>query len=594
MVQARLSRRGLLQGLLAGSVAVPRWAQARLGGQESTLGFESIPTTYDEHHHLAPGYRAQVLLRWGDPIFSEAPAFNFEALDASAQARQFGYNNDFTVYLPLGPNRGLLCVNHEYTDAHLMWPGLARKNGRDRLSYEQAAVEMAAQGMSVVEVEQRAGQWSVILTSPYNRRITATTPMRLTGPVAGHPRVKTAADPTGTLVLGTFANCAGGRTPWGTVLTCEENFDFYFEGSHPVEARNQQRMGMSGASFFSWFRYDRRFRVDETPHEPNRFGWVVEVDPLRPNDPPKKRTALGRFKHESATVALNHDGRVVIYSGDDQRYEFLYRFVSRSAYDPGRPESGRDLLDDGVLSAARFRADGTVEWLPLIHGEGPLSAKNGFLSQADVCIEARRAAELLGATRMDRPEDVEVHPDGGRIYVALSNNAQRQTSERDAANPRAANVHGHILEMFAPRHRDGWDYAARTHRWNVFLLGGDQKDRGWLSCPDNFAFDPRGRLWICTDGQDHHGQAESLYGCDVSGPGRGQLRRILNGPRGAELTGPSFTPDGRSMFLCVQHPAQEEGSTFDAPSTRWPDFGEAPPRPALLVLSREDGREIGI
>ena len=605
LIERRFGRRALLRGagLIAAGVALPREAEA-------ARGFETIPLTFDERHHVAAGYRADILVSWGDPVVGPEATYDHEKQSPARQAKQFGYNNDFTAYLPIdGSKRGLLCVNHEYTDPQLMWPGMTRRNAVEHVTELQARTEMEAQGHTVVEVVRAGRRWRVEPRGKYNRRITATTPCLVTGPAAGHARMRTKEDPSGRRVIGTFANCSGGITPWGTILSAEENTDFYFIGKPSAEKANHARYGVGKTTFFAWHKWERRFRLDETPNEPNRHGWIVEIDPFDPTRPPIKRTALGRFAHESGTVTLSHDGRVVVYSGDDKRFEYLYRYVSKDRYDPARPNPR--LLDDGVLSAAKFFEDGTVEWRPLVHGEGPLTAKNGFFSQADVVIEARRAADLVGATKMDRPEDVGVHPQNGRVYVALANNDRRTVT--DAANPRANNIHGHILELLPAAKAGGWDHTARVMKWDVFLLGQKPKapppfalagarlsllpsftSDHVLSSPDNFAFDARGRMWITTDGQDKSGFADSIYMTETTGRGRAKVRRFFNAPRGAEVTGPSFTPDGRTMFLAVQHPAQERTSTFDGPSTRWPDFeDDAPPRPSVLAITHEDGGIIG-
>jgi secreted PhoX family phosphatase len=328
-----------------------------------------------------------------------------------------------------------------------------------------------------------------------------------------------------------------------------------------------------------------------------------------------KRTALGRFKHEGASTAVSHDGRVAVYSGDDERFEYLYRFVSTGRYDPTNRAANLRLLDDGVLSVARFDADGKMTWLPLVYGQGPLTQANGFTSQADVVIEARRAADLVGATPMDRPEDVEPHPTTGHVYVVLTFNERRQPEtgakarERtNPANPRPHNKWGHIIELIPPTVDGKPDHTAAAFMWEFFLLAGDPhnpehgaryhglpSEHGWLAAADNLAFDPKGRIWIATDGQDDAaGFADSVYAADTSGPGRGITRLFFNGPRGAEICGPCFTPDGKTLFIAVQHPADEENSTFDQPSTRWPDFQPTmPPRAAVLAITRDDGSDIG-
>jgi uncharacterized protein len=610
LIELRLSRRAALKGIAAGA-AFGLFGRARAAASgaadgSAPLTFTEIGRTHDAAHHVAAGYDARVLIRQGDPIRPGVPAFRPGAQTPAEAEAQFGNDNDFVAYLPLpagsaSSTRGLLGVNHESHFAHLCFPGMPA-----RLSRERCEVQMAAQGFSVLEVARDAQGWRVVTDSSYNRRITARTPIRASGPAAGSPRMRTSADPSGRLILGTFSNCSGGTTPWGTVLTAEENVRLYFLGdpAQGPEAAARKRYQISGRSYYAdWASYDERFDLEREPNEPNRFGWVVEIDPYDPNAVPVKRTALGRFTHEAATSAVSHDGRVAIYLGDDAPGEYVYKFVSR-----GKAGSRRDLLDDGVLYAARFEANGRLRWLPLVHGEGPLTAANGFASQADVVIEARRAADLVGATPMDRPEDVEAQPASGRVYVVLSSNSVRRAGEADAANPRGPNRHGHIVEIVPPFANGRPDHAATECAWGFFLLGGDPAipahgaryagavtAQGWLAGPDNIAFDPKGRIWIATDGQrGAAGFADSLYAAPTSGPGRGATRCFFNGPRGAEIAGPAFTPDGRTLFLAVQHPGGERGSTFDNPSTRWPDFrGDTPPRSSVLAITRNDGGEIG-
>ena len=478
LIAARIGRREMVMGLLApaAGAAVAGLVPGGLGAGESprasniaplpgraatrgasTLTFRAPRHAIGENHAVAPGHAGQVLIRWGDPVLADAPAFDATRQNAAAQARQFGYNNDFMAYMPLprgsgASDRGLLCVSHEYTMAELMWPGLTVSTRAEKVTRAQADVEIAAHGHSILEVRKSGAAWAVVPGSRFARRITGATEMRISGPAAGHPRLKTHADPAGTKVLGTLNNCAGGVTPWGTVLIAEENIHGYFGGEPAMtdEARNHKRMGLSAKSRYGWWRHHDRFNVEKEPHEPNRFGWIVELDPFDPKSVPVKRTALGRFKHEGATCALLKDGRVVVYSGDDQAGEYLYRFVSAGRYDPANPAAATDLLDRGTLAVAKFFADGTLEWRPLAFGQGPLTPANGFLSQADVLIETRRAADLLGATPMDRPEDVEPSPRSGRVYAALTNNPNRKPDQTDAANPRGPNPFGHILELIPP------------------------------------------------------------------------------------------------------------------------------------------------
>lgn len=614
LIALRLSRREALQGFAASALLgalTGRWARA--GEAESTLRFRSPDHVIGDDDRVADGYVAQVLIRWGDPVLAGAPAWEPAALTAANQALQLGYNNDFLGYFPLprgseASERGLLHVNHEYTSPQLMFPGY---RGREGMTAAQVAVELAAHGGSVLEVRRGPRGWRVVAGSRYARRITGQTPMEVSGPAAGHPRLRTKADPQGRRVLGTLNNCAGGKTPWGTALMAEENIDGYFGGADPAElpeAESLARFGFSADGWLSFHRHVERFDMSREPNEPNRFGWVVEYDPYDPTSTPVKRTALGRFRHEGATTLVNRDGRVVIYMGDDARFEYLYRFVTADRYDPTDPAAARDLLDRGTLYVARLD-ERRVRWLPLVHGEGPLTEDHGFASQADVLIDARRAADLLGATPLDRPEDVEPNPVNGKVYVNLTNNTDRTEDRTDAANPRGPNVHGHVLELTPPGgYGADADHTADVYFWGFFLLGGDPNVVGsgaayhpdsevWLSCPDNCAFDPQGRLWIATDQgskQARSGIPDGLYAADTEGPGRGLLKLLYAVPRGAEMCGPEFTPDGRTLFASVQHPGETRGSTFEEPSTRWPDFRDGvPPRPSVVAIRRPDGGPIG-
>ena len=618
LIAARLTRRSLLAGAGAavlGIVGAPLAGCTTAPEKSEALGFNEIKHDLTATHGVAPGYSVQVLLRWGEPMFADAPPFDPTRQSAAAQLRQFGADNDFLAFMPLpaGSNRsahGVLCSNHERTPGRMMFAGVG-EDGAAKLSREQCEVQMASQGHSFVEIRRYGAGWEVVRNSRYNRRFTAlATEFRLSGPAAGHARMKTSANPTGTTVIGTLNNCAGGKTPWGTVLSGEENFHGYFLGDADKgpEAAARKRYGVSGKPFYIWGHYHDRFNVDREPNEPNRFGWVVEMDPYEPGSTPVKRTALGRFKHEGATTAVSHDCRVAVYSGDDERMEYVYKFVTRGRFDPRDRAANRDLLDDGTLYVALFHADGTMRWLPLVHDQGPLTAANGFHSQADVVIEARRAADVLGATPMDRPEDIEPHPLSGHVFVVLTFNERRTDKQLNAANPRANNRHGHIIEIVPPTVDGRADHTALECRWEFFLLGGDPRkpehgaryhspvsSEGWLACPDNIAFDPRGRVWIATDGQDDMiGYADSVYAAETTGPRRGGTRLFFNAPRGAEICGPEFTPDGKTLFLAIQHPGEEKGSSFDTPSTRWPDFRpDLPPRAAVVAITKDDGGPIG-
>jgi len=656
LITARYNRRTILKGTLgvtamgvlaANPLALLAGCRERGDPVASAFGFTEIAHGVDKTHQVAPGYSADILIRWGDPVLPDAPAFDPHGQSAEAQRRQFGYNNDFIGYIPLplgsdSSDHGLLCINHEYTNEEVMFPGAGRDQGQRNqhkaATKEMVDIEMASHGGTIIEIEKREGKWRVVPDSRYARRITALdTRMTLSGPAAGDPRLRTFADPTGTQVIGTINNCAGGITPWGTYLMAEENFHYYFLGDlehhlhrtpadkddgasdpdtweHP-ERVNYTRYGLPGGGY-AWGRFHRRFDINAEPNEANRFGWIVEVDPLDPTSTPVKRTALGRFNHEGAENIVNCDGRLVLYSGDDQGFEYLYKFVSAERVDPHNRAANRDLLDRGTLFVARFHPDGTLTWLPLTFGTGGLTPDNGFHSQADVLIETRRAASLLRATPMDRPEDVEPNPHNNRVYVMLTNNFKRTSAQVDAANPRADNRWGQILELIPP----GGDHSAKTFDWGLLIQAGNPRDEGvaarwnpatsengWFSCPDNCAIDHRGRLWIATD-QGYNwkrasGTADGLWALETDGAGRGTGRMFFRIPVGAEACGPRFTPDDRTLFVAVQHPATdgtqyfpgfERDSTFEDPATRWPDFDpRMPPRPSVVVITKDDGGVIG-
>ena len=630
-----MSRRDMFLGMAAvGAASVVATAKVELAEAQTepktSFNFTELAGGVDDKHHVAEGYDADILIRWGDPLFPDSPPFDPLKQTAEAQKRQFGMNNDFLGFIPLqgDGNRGLLCVHHEYAESQMMFPGLGTNALRAQLSTtaEQVAVEMASMGGSIVEISRTNGKWSVNRSSRYNRRITSLdTPMTVDGPAAGHARMKTTADATGTRVTGTVNNCAGGITPWNTWLMTEENWHFYF-GTSQLDERGRPKKGLGGTQEKSWARFEvpglrtgwsrhvDRFNVDKEPNEPNRFGWVVEVDPLDPASTPVKHTALGRFRHEGTESAITLDGRIAVYSGDDDVNEFAYKFVSNGRYNPNDRAANMKLLSEGTLYVARYAADGTGEWLPLVQGQGALTAANGFASQADVLIDTRLAATAVGATPMDRPEDFEPGP-GGRVILALTNNASRKADAADAANPRGPNPHGHIIEMM----EDGGDPGATKFRWSVLVLCGDPAKpehkakwhpettaNGWFAAPDNIAFDPSGRLWISTDQGTAwarlSGKADGLYAIEHIGDKRGLSKLFFRCPVGAEMCGPRFTSDNSTLFLAVQHPAADgaadwkpfgRASSFEDPATRWPDFqAGVPPRPSVVVITRKGGGRI--
>ncbi|MBE1205787.1 PhoX family protein [Aminobacter carboxidus] len=629
IIARRFSRRSFLQGSLAVSaiaatvspIAILLADDAR-AASASAFSFDEIEAGIDDKHHVAAGYDAEVLLRWGDPIFADAPEFDPTNQSAEAQGKQFGYNNDYVGYVELegSSEHGLLVVNHEYTNEHLMFPGIVKiVEGKIEVApadQKRVDIEMAAHGGSIVEIRKEAGKWQVVRDGKLNRRITSTTEMQLTGPAAGHDRLKTNADATGTKVFGTLNNCAGGVTPWGTYIMAEENFHGYFGGElaadHP-EAANYKRLGVPEGTY-EWFKFYDRFDVSKEPNEPNRFGWVVEVDVNDPNSMPKKRTALGRFKHEGAESIVAADGRVVFYLGDDERFDYVYKFVTSGKFNPNDRAANLDLLDEGTLYVAKFAEDGSFAWLPLVQGEGPLTADNGFVSQADVVIETRRAGDLLGATKMDRPEDIQPNAVNGKVYVMLTNNTKRKADQVDAANPRAENAFGHIIELI----EDGSDFTATKGKWEVLLKCGDPSvaevgasfststtQNGWFGMPDNCAVDSAGRLWVSTDGNSPKatGRTDGLWAVDTEGEARATSKLFFRVPVGAEMCGPLFTPDDQTAFVAVQHPADggEDWEGFGRPSyyedlsTRWPDFKpNMPVRPAVVAITKQGGGKIAV
>ncbi|MEU0207836.1 PhoX family protein [Streptomyces canus] len=573
---------------------------------------------------IPAGYSQNVVVRWGEPILRGAPAFDPDRQTATAQAGQFGYNNDFLALLPLPGERGrqILVANHEYTDEVLMFRGYDAAAP----TREQVEIAWAAHGLSAVVVEEnkKNGALTVVPRHHLNRRVTATSEFRLTGPAAGSDLLRTSADPTGRKVLGTLNNCSGGTTPWGTTLHGEENFNQYFANAGRA---TDKRYGIgTGASERKWERFDKRFDVAQEPNEVHRFGYVVELDPYDPSSAPRKHTALGRFKHEGATVRLTHDGRPVVYSGDDERFDYFYKFVGskRMKHGSGRAvrEHNLSLLDEGTLYVARLTGDspaleidgtgklpadgefdGGGEWIPLVTAtaKGAVSHVEGMTAD-EVCVFTRLAGDKVGATKMDRPEDIEPNPHSGKVYVALTNNTNRgigTNAPADEANPRNANKHGHILEL-----TERWNRADSTKfAWTLFLVAGDPEDPATyfagfpkdavspISCPDNVAFDPHGNLWISTDG-NQLGSHDGLFGVATKGERRGELKQFLTVPTGAETCGPLV--QDRRVLVAVQHPGEISGATVEKPASTWPDGPGKIVRPAVVAVWRKDGSDIGV
>ncbi|MFJ8360513.1 PhoX family protein [Streptomyces sp. NPDC093984] len=598
-------------------------APARAGAARGLRFTPVAPNTADAVT-VPDGYRQNIVIRWGDPILRGAPAFDPEHQTAAAQAGQFGYNNDFLALLPLPGECGrqLLVANHEYTDEVIMFRGYDPENP----TRQQVEVAWAAHGLSavVVEEDERTGHLAAVSRHPLNRRVTATTEFRLTGPAAGSELLRTSADPSGRKVLGTLNNCSGGTTPWGTTLHGEENFNQYFAGGSRA---TDKRYGVgTGATERKWERFDKRFDIAQEPNEVHRFGYVVEFDPYDPASTPRKHTALGRFKHEAATVRLTEDGRPVVYSGDDERFDYFYKFVSSKRMRHGNSRAVREhnlsLLDEGTLYVARLTGDspaseidgsgkppadgefdGSGTWIPLATAtaHGAVSHVEGMTAE-EVFVFTRLAGDKVGATKMDRPEDIQPSPHTGKVYVVLTNNSNRGKpgyAAADEANPRNVNKHGHILELTERRNRpDSTAFA-----WSLFLVAGDPADPSTyfagfpkdrvspISCPDNVAFDPHGNLWISTDG-NQLGSHDGLFGVATSGDRRGELKQFLTVPTGAETCGPIV--QDRRVVVAVQHPGEIDGASVEKPASTWPDGPGKIVRPAVVAVWRADGRDVGV
>ena len=622
VIAERVSRRGFLLGSAGGMTAVAASGfvgslfsgAAHAQAAQSSLTFTELKRIYDQTHHVADGYKAEVVAAWGDAMQAGQGPADVRNMTAADQANRFGYNCDFIGYMPLpkgsqNSDNGLLCVNNEYVSFNVMFDDLPDDGeGGVKMTAEQVALCNAAIGHSIVEIKREAGVWKIVQDSPMNRRITMDTDMALSGPCAGHELMKTAAHPEGKSARGTNYNCGGGMTPWGTILTCEEGAADVF-GGDPTKSPHAavlERYGFDGSDYYGRARFDDRFNMDKEPNEPHHFDWVIEIDPYDPTTTPVKRTALGRMAHEGATVVLNKDGKAVVYMGDDANYEYVYRFVSDAAYDPANPASAKDILDVGTLSVAQFAADGSMKWLPLVHGQGPLTVENGFADQADVLFKTRLAADALGATPMDRPEGVETNPVTGRVYANMTKNKRITAEKLNPVNTRPENFYGHIVEMIPPggMGKDA-DHTAETYAWDLFVLCGNPADPvhgakfhpetstdGWFVNPDYLTFDPKGRMFVATDGANDFDIADGIYGIDTEGPARGLPKLLFACPSGAEATGPCFTPDGTTLFVSVQHPA-EDSDTLATATTLWPDFAEGGvPRPAVVAIQRVDGGEV--
>jgi len=586
-----LSRRIFLGGSVAFS-ALPLLA-ATSARAANAFDFTPIAANTADTVTLPEGFDWRVVVKWGDPLLKGGVTFDTETRgSAASQARAFGDNNDGMALFDVD-GRTLLAVNNEYTNRKGIFGN--RAGGRPKTD-DDVIKGMNAHGVSIVEIQSGGSGWKVVQDSPLNRRITPTTPMQITGPAAGHPLLQTKADPAGKTCLGTWANCGSGQTPWGNYLTCEENFNGYFSTSDPdFEASAEfYRYGIGAREWgYGWGRVDERFDISKHPNEPNRMGYVVEIDPSDPHSTPKKLTALGRFKHENAELVQSKNGCVVVYMGDDERGEFLYRYVSHYPLGEGA------VLEQGTLYAATFNDDGSGEWRALI----PETAE---MTRAEICIHTRQAASRVKATTMDRPEWVATHPHRAEVYVALTNNKNRGKKPNKGGdktpvggpNPRAKNRYGQILRWLP---EDG-DHGADRFTWDLFALAGnpdiyDDERAGsdnittdnMFNSPDGLSFDSNGLLWIRTDGD--HSDKGKFAGMGnnqmlVGNPETGEIRRFLVGPKECELSGLTWSPDRKTLFLGVQHPGQKGNSSF-------PLGAGQIPRSCVIAITRKDGKTIG-
>jgi secreted PhoX family phosphatase len=641
IVDSRMARRNFLKGSVGAAVAAfigssllgcsssddteaTAVTTPPVAGTAPLLGFAAIATGRADGIVVPAGYTARAFLPWGTPLTGSYPAFLADASNSgSEQEQQVGMHHDGMHFFPIdarssgeSSTEGLLVFNHEYIDNNLV-----HTNGITTVPRiaDEARKEIAAHGVSVAHIQQQAdGNWALVNNSPFNRRITGATPMELAGPVRGSAKVVTKYSSDGSRTRGTLNNCGNGYTPWGTYLTCEENWAGYFVNTDAAQPREHSRYGVSSNNGrYLWETATpaadqyQRFNAStvgadasaDYRNEPNTFGWIVEIDPFNPDSVPQKRTALGRFGHEGIIFGKLEEGQpLVLYSGDDSRFEYIYKFVSRAPY--FKTTAGGHLLNDGTLYVARFNDDGSGEWLPLDINNADFATKVAaagvtFEDQADVLLNTRLAADVLGATKMDRPEWGAVHPDTGEVYFTLTNNSRRTEEQIDAANPRASNVTGHII-----RWNERQDQSATAFDWDIFLLAGDVGTEtpgseltltadNHLASPDGLWFDKNGLLWIQTDMSGSQ-QGEGPYGNNqmlVADPVTRQIKRFLVGPTDCEVTGISATPDMKTLFVNIQHPGDR--STPDNFTSNWPDGGNSRPRSATVIVTKDDGGVIG-
>jgi secreted PhoX family phosphatase len=593
VLETYLERRTVLKGGLAAAIVTMTGfapvadAKHKPKGRQKGRGlmnFEPVPLAAGNGPMpaISPDYEYQVLIPWGEPLEPSGPAYVYPP-SAADQARQIGIGHDGMWFFPLDKGKGkgkesnkegMLAINHEFgRNPHVYAKPFPE-------SLEDVRVSQHAHGVSVVEIKESRGKWETV-ESERARRIHVNTPVTFSGPVAGHELLRT---PNGNIPLGTVNNCANGYTPWGTYLTCEENFNGYFGATHFtntwVASEEQQRYGFTDNGFdYGWHLFDRRFDLSDADYrnEENRFGWVVEIDPMDATQVPVKRTALGRIKHEGVALAEGKDGRVVAYMGDDQRFDYIYKFVSDGNWEQMRA-MGKSPLDEGKLYVARFNDDGSGDWLELTIDNPALAAR--FADQAEVLTYARIAADIVGATPMDRPEWTTVAPDE-TVYCTLTNNSRRTVA--DAANPLAPNNDGHII-----RWRDTHKHTGLSFEWDIFLIAEETHGtEESFADPDGLWADPDGRLFIQTDGGQKDGLNNQMLVADTE---TGEIRRLFTGVTGDEITGIAVTPDRRTMFINTQHPGNGDPALTNFPA---PLDGVTVPRDCTFVITRKNGGIIG-
>ena len=602
VVENALSRRGFIKGgtLLFGSAlfaksAVVQAMSAKPDNAFNVYDFENVEANMDDSITLPKGYQWQKLISWGDPLWSQGTMFNRpETFSAVDQLNAFGDNNDGMKHFKVG-HRELLAINNEYVNFASFFD--YTENHRQK-SKEDILKTQRAVGVTVLEISKTSERWSVVKDSPFNRRITSQTAMQITGPARGHELMRTEQDPKGEQCFGTWANCGSGKTPWGTYLTCEENFNGYYASVHTEVSLTSamKRYGLSAKGYgYDWHKVDERFDLAKTPNEPNRSGFVVEIDPSNPESTPKKRTALGRFKHENAEMVIAETGQVVVYLGDDERGEYLYRYVSNNPYHAGADID--DLMDNGVLFVAKFYENGAGEWLEL-------TQENTEMNLAEICIHTRLAASKVGATTMDRPEWVAVNPNKAEVFCALTNNKNRGIKPNKGGdaqpvggvNPRENNQYGQIVRWSPEK----GNHAAKMFNWNLFVLSGNPQvhqeglnagsdnihSGNMFNAPDGVHFDSQGKLWIQTDGK--YSNKDSFAGMGnnqmlLANPKTGEIKRFLVGPKECEVTGFAYSHDRKTIFVGIQHPGEKGHSRF-------PDGSVA--RSTVVAISHEDGHVI--